>query len=383
MEVFGNASIMLFIFAVVAVIINGTPQFIYTEARGFAIKPAGFAFLIGAIGNIITGSVTPLSGQAMTITIASMKKDLRNNVSAILVASIIMMVLSALGGVTWIVNFAGPAVIAGMMSGGGLILAGVAHEMYGQDKRTAVVSIVAAVIAYALFIDSQNRVVWVIFVSVVVASADFLFFQKRRVDVTSSIDPERQSMRMSNEWRFWKKSYWSEFKFIRPAINVTVILSALSIVMLNIGSNISFGAINASIAGTTQHFDHLAFINAVADIPSAVFGGPPIEPIISGTAGAPWPVAAGIVFMIIMGVLLLLGMVGRLGKYLPAQSITGFLLVLGFAFIFAPNLTSVSSSEHPMSGYMALGITAWSKNMFYGIAAGVAIRYFGALVGLG
>jgi len=35
-----------------------------------------------------------------------------------------------------------------------------------------------------------------------------------------------------------------------------------------------------------------------------------------------------------------------------------------------------------MSGYIALGITEWSKNMFFGIAAGIAVRYFGALVGL-
>jgi len=379
---FEDANAALFVFAIVAVIINGTPQFIYTEARGFAIKPAGFAFLIGALGNLITGSVTPISGQAMTITIASMKKNLRNNVSAIMFAAIVMMVLSALGGVTWIVDFAGPAVIAGMMSGGGLIMAGVATEMYTQDKRTAMVSIVAAVIAYALFLESANRVVWVIFISVVLSSLDFLLLQKRRVDVTEKIY-DRDSLRMSNEWRFWKKIYWQEFRLIKPTFNMTVLISALSIVMLNIGSNISFGAINASIAGTTQHFDHLAFINAIADIPSAIFGGPPIEPIISGTAGAPWPVAAGIAFMLVMGLLLLLGMIGRLGRFLPAQSITGFLLVLGFAFIFAPNITNVAGSDHPMAGFFALGITVWSKNMFFGIVAGILVRYFGTLVGLG
>jgi len=70
-----------------------------------------------------------------------------------------MMALSAFGGVTWIVNFAGPAVIAGMMSGGGLILAGVAREMFGQEKRTALISIVTAFAAYAIFLDSPNRVV--------------------------------------------------------------------------------------------------------------------------------------------------------------------------------------------------------------------------------
>ena len=156
------------------------------------------------------------------------------------------------------------------------------------------------------------------------SSADFLFLQKRRVEFAIAADDDRPLIRISDDWRFWKKSYWREFKPMKPTFNATVAFGTLSLVMLNIGSNISFGAINASIAGTTQNYDHLSFINAIADIPSAIFGGPPIEPIISGTAGAPWPVMAGIIFMLVMGILLLLGGVGRLGKYLPAQSITGF-----------------------------------------------------------
>lgn len=67
-------SIGPFLLAVVAVIINGVPQLLYAQARGFALKPAGFAYLVGAIGNLLTGSVTPISGQAETITVASVKK---------------------------------------------------------------------------------------------------------------------------------------------------------------------------------------------------------------------------------------------------------------------------------------------------------------------
>jgi AGZA family xanthine/uracil permease-like MFS transporter len=180
----------------------------------------------------------------------------------------------------------------------------------------------------------------------------------------------------------WKKEYWSDFKLIKPTLNTTVILGALSLVMLNIGANISFGGITASIAGTTQNFDHLSLVNSLADFPSALFGGPPIEAIISGTAGAPWPVLCGIVFMAVTGILVLIGLVGRLGKYLPSQSIAGFLLMIGFALTFAPNLSAVTSSDQPMSGYIALGVTAWSKNPFMGMVAGVLVRYLGAYIGL-
>ena len=371
-----------FLLAVIAVIINGVPQLLYAQARGFALKPAGFAYLVGAFGNLMTGSVTPISSQAETITVASVDKDLRNNVSAVLLAAVFMVILGLCGGVTRIADFAGTAVVSGMMSGVGLMLAGVSWDMLKQERRVTLVSMISAIIAYALFINDGNKVVWTIFISVAVSTADFLFLQKRRVDLSTVVEEGRKPVEMSGEWRFWKKEYWSDFKFIKPTINATVILSALSIMMLNVGANISFGGITASIAGTQQNFDHLSIINSLADVPSAIFGGPPIEAIISGTAGAPWPVACGLVFMIAMAVLILTGLVGRLGRYLPAQSISGFLLVIGFALTFAPNLATVAASDNSMSGYIALGVTAWSKNPFLGMVVGVLVRYLGVYVGL-
>ena len=163
-----------FVLAVVAVIINGVPQLLYAQARGFALKPAGLAYLVGAFGNLFTGSVTPISSQAETITVASVKKDLRNNVSSILLAAVLMIILGLCGGVTKISDFAGPAVVSGMMSGVGLILAGVSWDMFGQEKRTTLVSIVSAILAYAIFLNDANKVVWTIFISVVVSTADFL-----------------------------------------------------------------------------------------------------------------------------------------------------------------------------------------------------------------
>lgn len=371
-----------FLLAVVAVIINGVPQLLYAQTRGFALKPAGFAYLVGAFGNLLTGSVTPISGQAETITVASVKKNLRNNVSSILLAALLMVVLGLFGGITKISDFAGPAVVAGMMSGVGLILASVSWDMFGQEKRTTLISIVSAIAAYAIFLNDPNKVVWTIFFSVIISTADFLFLQKRRVDLAAMVEDGRDTVENSTEWRFWKKAYWSDFKLIKPTLNMTVVMGALSLMMLNIGANISFGGITASIAGTTQNVDHLSIINSLADVPSALFGGPPIEAIISGTAGAPWPVMCGIVFMLVTGILILTGLVSRLGKYLPAQSISGFLLVIGFALTFAPNLSAVTASENSMSGYIALGVTAWSKNPFLGMVAGILTRYFGSFVGL-
>ena len=216
-----------FLLAVIAVIINGVPQLLYAQARGFALKPAGFAYLVGAFGNLMTGSVTPISSQAETITVASVDKDLRNNVSAVLLAAVFMVILGLCGGVTRIADFAGTAVVSGMMSGVGLMLAGVSWDMLKQERRVTLVSMISAIIAYALFINDGNKVVWTIFISVAVSTADFLFLQKRRVDLSTVVEEGRKPVEMSGEWRFWKKEYWSDFKFIKPTINATVILSAI------------------------------------------------------------------------------------------------------------------------------------------------------------
>jgi len=237
------SNLVPFILAVVAVIINGVPQLLYAQARGFALKPAGFAFLIGGLGNLFTGSVTPISAQAETITVASVKKNVRDNVSSVLLAALLMMGIAAFGGVNKISDFAGVAVVSGMMSGVGLILAGVSLDMFNQEKRTALISIVTAIAAYAIFFNSPNKVVWTIFISVVVSTADFLLLQKRRVDVTASVEEGRDYLPSSNEWRFWKKEYWKDFKVIKPRLNLAVILGALSLVMLNIGANISSAAL--------------------------------------------------------------------------------------------------------------------------------------------
>lgn len=380
MDFFANFG--AFALAVIAVIINGVPQLLYAQARGFAIKPAGFAYLIGAIGNLLTGSVTPISSQAETITVASVNKNLRNNVSSILLAAILMAALGLCGGVNLIADFAGPAVVAGMMAGVGLMLAGVTLDMFGQEKRIVIVSVVSALAAYVVFLNDGNKVVWTIFISVVVSTLDFLFLQKRRVNMETLVEEGREVAQMSNEWRFWKKAYWSDFKLIKPTINIKVILSALSIMMLNVGANISFGGITASIAGTAQNYDHLSIINSLADIPSALFGGPPIEAIISGTAGAPWPVLCGVAFMFVTAILILTGVIGRLGKYLPAQSISGFLFVIGLLLTFAPNAATVASSDGSMSGFIAMGVTAWSKNPFLGMIAGILVKFLGSYVGL-
>lgn len=374
------AAFIAIMVAAVAVVINGIPQLAYATSLGFAPKPAAFAYLVGAAGNAITGSVTPIAAQAETLTVSGLIKNMNQRVAALLLAAVVGITLGLTGSVTAIAEWAGTGVVLGMMAGVGLILAEVAYTMFISEKITAGASIMTALVVYALTKD----VVWTIAASVVLSTLVFVFALGRRVDLISAIQANEQStdQMQSNDARFWKREYWEEFKLIKPEFGWTAIIGGLGFICLNIGSNTAFGNITASIAGTTQNLDHLTVINSLADIPSVMFGGAPIEAIISGTAGAPNPVLTGVVMMVLTAVLLLTGVIGRIGRYVPAESIAGFLITIGVFLTFVPNLNGAVEGDDPAAGVVALGVTAISKNPFIGLVAGVLTRFFGHFVGL-
>ena len=369
-----------FLLAVILVVINAIPQLNLAQAKGFKLKPTGLAYFVGAIGNILTGNLVPISAQAETISLSGLLKKAGERVAALLIAAVFGVILGLAGGTSAIVDFAGPSTVNGMMAGVGIILSSVAIDLMKSEKRTGAISIITALFTWSLCntFKVPNALIWTIAVSVTFSTFDFLAIQRRRVDM--AVIPEEA--RESEEFRFWKRAFWSDFKFMKPIFNLSAIFGGLSLICLNIGSNISFGSITASIAGETPRLNALTVINSLADLPSALFGGAPIETIISGTAAAPWPLAAGVVMMLVCAFLLLTGVIGRLGKYIPSASISGFLVVIGFFLTFVPNLNSVISTNNPMAGIVALGVTALTQNAFAGVVVGTIVYVTGGLFGL-
>jgi AGZA family xanthine/uracil permease-like MFS transporter len=366
-----------FLLAVFFVVVNGATQLFYAQSLGYKLKPTGLAYFVGAVGNLFTGSVVPISGQAETITMSGLIKNLNVRVAALLIASAVGICLGATGLLSRIVDFSGTTVISGMMAGVGLILATVGVSLAKQEPRAGTISIVAAIAVWIL----SHDVVYTIAASVFLSSLDYCLLQKRRVDLenvakNAGIEAE------STNWRFWTRDYWSEFKLIKPRFTFGALMGGLGFICLNIGSNISFGSITASIANTEPKLNELSLINSLADVPSILFGGMPIEAIISGTAGAPWPVAAGIVMMAVSGALLLTGLMTKIGRYVPSQSIAGFLLIIGFSLTLVPNLGAVAASESPLEGIAAASVTMLTNNAFIGMAAGVIVKISGGLFGL-
>ena len=384
--------VWVFSIAVVFVAVNGLTMLAWAAAQGYKMKPTAFAFLVGAIGNLLTGSITPISGQSSILTVSHFMKNVNERIGALLIAVIVMIPLGLTGAVTSIADYAGPAVVNGMMAGVGLMVAGITIDMLKQSKRTGIISFVSALATYVFFLGNPHTLVYVIAVSVTVATIDFVFFQTdpetgkkgRRIDLlkASQADGYEGDMAQNDNPKFWTKEYWDDFKIMKPKFGFYAFYFALAFISLNIGTNIAFGNITAGFADTTQNMDHLTVINSLADIPSILFGGAPVGAIISATAAAPWPVMAGVVMMLFCALLLLLGLMTRAVRYVPVQAIAGFLFIIGFFSTFVPNLGRAFGTGYTAQASVAMALTALTKNPFIGLVGGILVRYIGLHFGL-
>jgi AGZA family xanthine/uracil permease-like MFS transporter len=145
--------LVTFALAVIFVVINGVTQMYMARGLGYKLKPTGFAYLVGAVANLFSGSVVPISGQAETLTLSGLIKDTRTRVAALLIAAAVGMTLGLTGSISAIVDFAGESAINGMMAGVGFILAMVGVQMCKEEKRTGWISMAAAWAIFALTHD--------------------------------------------------------------------------------------------------------------------------------------------------------------------------------------------------------------------------------------
>lgn len=343
-------NILTDILAIIGVVLNGLPQGLLALTFGFASIPTAMAFFIGAIGNTLTQSVAPISFQAETITYAgSAGKNRSERCTMIFFGAVIMALIGAFGLLTKIVDFIGEDIAFGMMAGVGIILTKAAMDMIKKDKLAGGVSLAAALITYFITRNDSNTLVYTIVISVVASCIANAIFKKEKENIVVVDD------------KFMRQKF---------TINANVIMGALGMVCLNIGSNISFGSITASMASSGNYnVDHLTLISSLADMGSSFFGGAPVESIISATASAPHPVWAGVAMILIMGVL------PKISKYVPASSIAGFLFVLGIFKTVALDAPAALAANAAVGG-STLVVTAVT-NPFLGMVAGIVVRMLG------
>ena len=126
---------------------------------------------------------------------------------------------------------------------------------------------------------------------------------------------------------------YKKIEIKKPILNLNVVRGTLALACLTIGANIAFGNITASMTkgGYSANIDHLTVYSGLADAASALFGGGPVEAIISATGAAPHPFGSGILMMILMAAILISGLLPKISKFIPGHSVHGFLFILGAA----------------------------------------------------
>ena len=384
-----------FIMAVVFVGINGLTMLAFARTQGFRLKPSGLAFLAGGFMVLLAGLVTPISGQSAFLAVAGRVEQEKQRVAALLIAAIASTILGLTGAISWIIEFAGPSVIAGMMAGVGLMLAQVGVDFVTDKQKGNIIvgatSVISALVIFALFstpaspLTSTHALVYTVAGSVAISTLVYWLVPAAR----KGPKPDDAKTNDTENYKFWTKKYWTggEWKLVSPKLTIRAVLSAAALICLGIGITTSFGTINtnmvpAGVDVATQNFDHLMLITGLVDFVGVIFGGMPLEPIISATAATQWPVIAAFMLMTLLGVLCILGVVLKLCKYLPAQSIAGFLVVIGVFSTFMLNIRANPAgvnnftNDIPSAG-IALGVTALTKNPFIGMIAGILVRTIG------
>lgn len=387
------SNVLPFIMAVVFVGVNGITMLAFARTQGFRLKPSGLAFIAGGFMILVAGLVTPLSGQSAFLAVSGRVEQEKQRVAALLIAAVVSTILGLTGAITWVMNFAGPAVIAGMMAGVGLMLAQVGADFVTDKQKgnliVGLTSVVSALVIFALFTGvgsgpSPNNLVYTVAGSVAISTLVYWLVPAARKGAA----PDEADTNDTESSKFWTKAYWTsgEWSIVKPKFTFRSILSAAALICLGIGITTSFGTVNWNMAGgpdaLSQNFDHLMMVTGLADFIGVLFGGMPLEPIISATANTAWPVTGAFVLMIVLGVLCILGLVLKLCKYLPAQSIAGFLVVIGIFSTFLPQIRpgtpgGANFATEPVSAAIAMGVTALTKNPFLGMIAGISVRVIG------
>lgn len=340
--------------AALAVVINGLPQGLLALTFGFAAFPTALAFIIGPVSMLLFNQIAPISFQAESIVLAgTMGKDRSERLNIVFFTGIIMAIIGGLGLLEPTIKFIGPSILNGMMGGVGIILAKVGIEMARENKLAGGISLLSAVLTYFI----TDNLVYTIVISVFVSSAIWLFANKNSEEFNKS-DVNLE---------------YEKFIPLKFKLNKNVIRSVLGLVTLQIGGNIAYASITGNLANKPVNIDLVTLYSGIGDAVSAFFGGGPVEAIISGTAVAPNPLISGVIMMVIMAAVLMAKLLPKIAKYVPNQSIAGFLFVLGAIVVFPTNI-ALGLEGTPIVGGVTAIVTS-ATDPFIGMLSGIFVRF--------
>jgi AGZA family xanthine/uracil permease-like MFS transporter len=350
-------------------------------------------------------SVAPVSFEVESLTIVSRiaKRQWHIMIYAVILAGIIGAILGSVSAYSAIVAFIGPAIQYGMMTGVGIILSIVAIDLIKENRLIGIVSAGSAfIIFFATSFDPSN-LIYALAGSVIICViiSRFSKFEPILPDASrekiSMVLPWRKLSQLFRSYQTYEDIPASDItstsisagdKVVRKKAikklaridKILIVRAALALLALRTGTSIAYPSIDANLAhiqtvtgSGASIFDATNIMAGLSGFASAFFGGSPIEPIITGTAAAPHPVVSAAIMMAIAAVILLLGWIGKAAKYIPIQSVTGFLLVLGALIIFPSNAPEAMKAD-PIVGGVSAVVTGATMDPFIGLVSGLIVK---------
>ena len=347
------------ILAAIGVLFDSLPQGLIAMFYGFAAFPTAIGFGIAALGALVWGLPTPVAFQAETTILAGgLGKNVKERISIIVIAGVVMTILGTMGTLGSIVEFIGKDILNGMLAGVGIILVKASLDLLKTNLPGGITSFLIAIPVWFI----THNLIYACVSSVIlgsVANQIYKYIKKPEAE-------EAVSVQYHTEERL---------KFVKPIFNFNIIRGALAVIMLQIGGNITYGTITAGMANTTAQVDKLSIIGGAATTASGLFGGAPLAAIISATATAPHPVTAGILLMALAAAVIASRAFYRFGRLVPVSAVSGYLFVLGAVLVFPPSIAAAMGGNTLISGITAV-VTA-TTDPFIGMIAGILLRTFG------
>ena len=333
-------------------------------AYGMALLPGAIGYGIGIIGSAITGNIAPISFQQETIVLAGdIGQSVRQRLLIIIGGGLIAIILGSLGALTAIINFVGEPVFYGMMAGVGIYLANAGLSQARGSWQSNVIgasTVLVAVFIYLVFNDLMFAIGGSVLTGILMG---------RFIPYKSALE----SGKCKEEERLDPQKLHFFLPKAKEFFSPMVVRGIFAITTLQIGGNIAYGKLTSSFGNYDMNPDTLTVISGVADVSSAIFGGGPVESIVSVTGGSPNPLLSGILLMIIATILIVTGAFSKFAKYFPMSAMAGFLFVLGVFGCFIPNI-SLGVAGDPVVSAVTVAVTAL-VDPFTGMVAGVIVKY--------
>ncbi|MHB9032059.1 MAG: NCS2 family permease [Anaerolineae bacterium] len=338
---------------------------------GFMLMPSAFGFLVGGIGSLLTGSVTPVSFQQENLVLAKyMSQDLRARVTMILGAALITGLIGIFGLPQLVVDTIGAEIFLGMLAGVGIYLAKIGFDLALEDIIIGLPCLVVALVVQLW----KNDLIWAVTASVVLGI--IIKIVKDRI-TKAAVNPVNVP-----QYKSYKEAFKTELSIIKPVFSWEVLIGVLAIATLTLGGNIAYTGINLSMSGTAPTYNQVTVISGLADFASSIFGGASMEVIVSATAAAPHAVISGAILMFGAALILLTGLVHKIAKWVPLAGMGGYLVAIGAILVLPPNAADAFKAGNPIVVGLTLVTTAVT-NPFYGLVVGILAKvvmgWFGVL----